>query len=164
MVNRNEWVDDLQKNISDLIGRSPAADIERNVRAFMTQTFSRLDLVTREEFDIQAQLLEKALHRITALESRLNQLEGRHPPASVPPEGARQAGPMSAAMRTPPPMEPAASAGPASPVEPASPIQSASSAGATTPVETVTPADPAAPAQPASSIELPPSAKRRDLG
>lgn len=77
MINRNDWVDDFQKNISDLIARSPAADIERNMKAFMTQTFSRLDLVTREEFDIQVQLLDKALLRITALESRLDQLEGR---------------------------------------------------------------------------------------
>ena len=80
MINRSDWVEDFQKNISELIARSPAADIERNMRAFMTQTFSRLDLVTREEFDVQAQLLEKALQRITALESRVSQLEGRHAP------------------------------------------------------------------------------------
>ena len=85
MVNRNEWVEDFQKNISELIARSPAADIERNMKAFMTQTFSRLDLVTREEFDIQAQLLEKALQRITALESRLDQLEGRRPASAAAP-------------------------------------------------------------------------------
>jgi len=86
MINRNDWVEDFQKNISDLIARSPAADIERNMKAFMTQTFSRLDLVTREEFDIQAQLLEQALKRITALESRLDLLEGRRPgdPATSP--------------------------------------------------------------------------------
>lgn len=96
MINRNEWVEDFQKNISELIARSPAADIERNMKAFMAQTFSRLDLVTREEFDIQAQLLEKALQRITALESRLDQLEGRRPvgataPTPDDPTGARDA-------------------------------------------------------------------------
>ena len=80
MINRNDWVDDFQKNISELIARSPAADIERNMKAFMSQTFSRLDLVTREEFDLQVQLLERALARITALESRLSQLEDRQPP------------------------------------------------------------------------------------
>lgn len=82
MINRNEWVEDFQRNISELIARSPAADIERNIKAFMAQAFSRMDLVTREEFDIQAQLLERALQRITALESRLDQLEGRHSPAA----------------------------------------------------------------------------------
>lgn len=92
MINRNDWVEDVQKNISDLIARSPAADIERNMKAFMAQTFSRLDLVTREEFDIQAQLLEKALQRITALESRLDQLEGRRAADTAAPAGAPDAG------------------------------------------------------------------------
>lgn len=80
MINRNDWVEDFQKNISDLISRSPAADIERNMKAFMAQTFSRMDLVTREELDIQSQLLERSLQRISALESRLDQLEGKRSP------------------------------------------------------------------------------------
>lgn len=110
MINRSDWVDEFQKNISELIARSPAADIERNVRAFMAQTFSRLDLVTREEFEIQAQLLEKALQRITALESRVSQLEGRQPPgqpaaaAPVEPaiEPAVEPSPSARAPRTQP--------------------------------------------------------------
>lgn len=84
MINRNDWIDDFQKNISELIARSPAADIERNMKAFMAQAFTRMDLVTREEFDVQVQLVEKALLRITALESRLDQLEGRRPDVAPP--------------------------------------------------------------------------------
>lgn len=76
-MTRNDWMDEFQRNLSDLIARSPAADIERNAKAFMAQTFSRLDLVTREEFDIQAQLLERALARVAALEQRLDALEGQ---------------------------------------------------------------------------------------
>lgn len=76
-MNRTDWMNDFQKNVSELIARSPAADIERNVKALMTQTFSKLDLVTREEFDIQAQLLERALARVAALEQRLQALEDR---------------------------------------------------------------------------------------
>ena len=83
MINRSDWMDDFQKNLSEFIAKTPAADIERNMRAFMTQAFSRLDLVTREEFDVQVQLLEKALLRISALESRLDALEGRKPPESA---------------------------------------------------------------------------------
>lgn len=97
MINRNDWVDEFQKNISELIARSPAADIERNIRAFMTQTFSRLDLVTREEFDVQVELLQKALQRITALESRLDQLEGRRPAASQAATGTDAAASAAAA-------------------------------------------------------------------
>lgn len=76
-MNRTDWMNDFQKNVSELIARSPAADIERNVKALMAQTFSKLDLVTREEFDIQAQLLERALARVAALEQRLQALEDR---------------------------------------------------------------------------------------
>lgn len=97
MNTRNQWFDDLQRNVSELIAKSPAADIERNVKAVMAQAFSRMDLVTREEFDVHKQLLERALARITALESRVSVLEGNdvapHPavddplvtPAGVPP-------------------------------------------------------------------------------
>lgn len=75
MVNRSDWLEDLQKNLSNLIANSPAGDIERNVRAMLTQTFSRLDLVTREEFDTQTELLERALNRIAELEIRIKALE-----------------------------------------------------------------------------------------
>lgn len=76
MNTRNDWFEDLQRNISDMIAKSPAGDIERNVRAMMTQTFSRLDLITREEFDIQKELLERLFERVTALELRIQALEG----------------------------------------------------------------------------------------
>lgn len=75
MINRTDWFEDFQKNVSDLIAKSPAADIERNVKAMMAQTFSRLDLITREEFDTQAELLERALARITVLEAKVQTLE-----------------------------------------------------------------------------------------
>lgn len=76
MSNRNDWFDDLQRNVSEMIAKSPAGDIERNVKAMMAQTFSRLDLITREEFDIQKELLERALVRLAALEQRIQALEG----------------------------------------------------------------------------------------
>lgn len=75
MNSRNDWLDDLQRNISELIAKSPAADIERNVKAMMAQTFSRLDLVTREEFDVQKELLERLFERVAALELRIQALE-----------------------------------------------------------------------------------------
>lgn len=76
MNTRNDWFEDLQRNISDMIAKSPAGDIERNVKAMMAQTFSRLDLITREEFDVQNALLERLLERTAALELRIQALEG----------------------------------------------------------------------------------------
>ena len=76
MNTRNDWFDDLQRNVSDMIAKSPAGDIERNVKAMMAQTFSRLDLITREEFDIQKELLERLFERVSVLEQRIRTLEG----------------------------------------------------------------------------------------
>ncbi|HLR82571.1 MAG TPA: accessory factor UbiK family protein [Paenalcaligenes sp.] len=70
-----DWMNELQRGISDLIAKSPAADLEKNVRAMMTQTFARMDLITREEFDTQVALLERALERVQALEDRVAALE-----------------------------------------------------------------------------------------
>lgn len=75
MPNHTEWLEDFQKNMSDLIARSPAADVERNVRAMMAQGFAKMDLITREEFDVQASLLSRAMDRIAALEAKVKDLE-----------------------------------------------------------------------------------------
>lgn len=73
----NALFEEFQKNVSELISKSPAADIERNVKAFMGQAFNRMDLVTREEFDVQAEMLSRAQLRIEALEQQLHTLESR---------------------------------------------------------------------------------------
>ncbi|HMN81493.1 MAG TPA: accessory factor UbiK family protein [Burkholderiaceae bacterium] len=75
---------DLQQRVSELLRASPAADIERNVKALLGQTFQRMDLVTREEFDVQVALLERLRARVTALESRLAELEARGQPPDPP--------------------------------------------------------------------------------
>ncbi|CPI67886.1 Uncharacterized protein conserved in bacteria [Bordetella pertussis] len=77
MNRTQQWMEDLQKNISDMIARSPAADVERNVRAMMTQTFARLDLITREEFEVQVDLLARARTRVDQLSAQVQQLEAR---------------------------------------------------------------------------------------
>lgn len=76
-TNPMQWMEDIQKNISDLIARSPAADVERNVRAMLTQGFSKLDLVTREEFDIQVDLLTRTRAHVDQLAAQLEQMEAR---------------------------------------------------------------------------------------
>ena len=73
----NNFFNDLQDKINQAIESSPAKDIERNVKAMMTQGFSKLDLVTREEFDIQAQVLAKTRAKLDALELRVAELEAK---------------------------------------------------------------------------------------
>ncbi|TWI51022.1 hypothetical protein IP92_00004 [Pseudoduganella flava] len=77
IVDMNTFFNDLQNKINHVIENSPAKDIERNVKAMMTQGFARLDLVTREEFDIQAQVLAKTRARLELLETRLAELEAK---------------------------------------------------------------------------------------
>ncbi|PWF23043.1 accessory factor UbiK family protein [Corticimicrobacter populi] len=77
MKHRTEWFEELQKNVSDLIARSPVADVERNVRGLMTQAFSKLDLVPREDFDIQAELLRRARADLQQLVLRVEVLEAK---------------------------------------------------------------------------------------
>jgi BMFP domain-containing protein YqiC len=73
----NNFFNDLHGKFNEAIENSPAKDIERNVKAMMTQGFSKLDLVTREEFDIQAQVLAKTRAKLDALESRVVELEAK---------------------------------------------------------------------------------------
>lgn len=67
--------EELSSRLSALIAASPAADIEKNARALLSGFFARLDLVSREEFDIQAQVLQRTREKIKALEERIARLE-----------------------------------------------------------------------------------------
>jgi len=71
----HEVFQDIQSKVSDLLKNSPAKDMERNVKAMMTQGFSKFDLVTREEFDTQAQVLTRTRLRLEELERRVAELE-----------------------------------------------------------------------------------------
>jgi hypothetical protein len=58
-MDKPPFFEDLQSKINKAIENSPAKDIEKNVKAMLSQGFAKLDLVTREEFDVQAQVLAK---------------------------------------------------------------------------------------------------------
>ena len=66
---------DMQNKVGDAIRQSPAKDMEKNVRSLMTQGFQKLDLVTREEFDLQTQVLAKTRAKLEELEAKVNALE-----------------------------------------------------------------------------------------
>lgn len=68
-------LEDLGNKISALLANSPAKDIEKNAKAVVSGVLGKLDLVTREEFDIQAQLLARTRERLQALEARVEALE-----------------------------------------------------------------------------------------
>ncbi len=69
--------EDLNQRVADALRNSPAADIEKNLRALLAGWFDRLDLVSREDFDVQKKLLERAQAKLAELEARLAELEAR---------------------------------------------------------------------------------------
>jgi BMFP domain-containing protein YqiC len=68
-------IEDISSKLSSAANSGPAKDIEKNMRALLTQGFAKLDLVTREEFDVQAQVLTRTREKLTALEARVAELE-----------------------------------------------------------------------------------------
>jgi len=77
IMQKANFFDDFQTKINEALENSPAKDIEKNVKAMLTQGFAKLDLVTREEFDIQAQVLAKTREKLEALEARVAELEAQ---------------------------------------------------------------------------------------
>lgn len=69
-----KFFEEINARISEVLAASPAKDIEKNMKAMMMAMFARLDLVTREEFDVQMQLLQRTREKLDALEARLAQV------------------------------------------------------------------------------------------
>ena len=81
-MDKQAFFQDFQQKVSDLLKSSPAADIERNVKALAAQTFNKLELVSREEFDSQMLVLARTRARLEALEAKVAELESKlTPPA-----------------------------------------------------------------------------------
>ena len=68
-------LEEFGAKMNALLANSPARDIEKNAKAMLGGLLGKLDLVTREEFDIQAQLLARTRERLQALEARVEALE-----------------------------------------------------------------------------------------
>ena len=77
---------EMEARMREVFAHSPAADLEKNLRALLSGVFARLDLVTREEFDVQRQVLLRAREKIAQLEAQVSALERRldAPPPSPP--------------------------------------------------------------------------------
>ena len=68
-------IEDISSKLSAVANSSPAKDVEKNMRALLAQGFAKLDLVTREEFDVQTQVLARTREKLAALEARVAELE-----------------------------------------------------------------------------------------
>jgi BMFP domain-containing protein YqiC len=74
-------IEELAAKLATVAANTPAAEIDKNLRALLGTALGRLDLVTREEFDVQCAVLAQARERISELEARVAELEQRAKPA-----------------------------------------------------------------------------------
>ena len=65
----------LTQKLSDILKQSPAKDIEANLKAGLTSMLTKLDMVSREEFDVQSAVLARTREKLALLETRLSELE-----------------------------------------------------------------------------------------
>jgi len=70
-----QFFEDLSIKIRDMMKDTPAGDLEKNLRALLQGAFTKLELVSREEFDVQADVLRHTREKLDLLESKLAQLE-----------------------------------------------------------------------------------------
>ncbi len=76
-MSQTKILEELNARLSQILAGSPAKDLEKNLRALLSGAFSRLNLVTREEFDVQAKVLARTREKLTQLETRIAELEAR---------------------------------------------------------------------------------------
>ena len=69
------FLNDAMGKLGELLKQSPAKDIEQNLKAGVTSMLGKLDMVSREEFDVQTEVLARTRARLEQLEARLAELE-----------------------------------------------------------------------------------------
>ena len=72
-----KFFDEISAKLGEAVANSPAKDVEKNIRALLAQGFAKLDLVTREEFDVQTAVLTRTREQLTALEARVTEMEAQ---------------------------------------------------------------------------------------
>jgi BMFP domain-containing protein YqiC len=76
-MDKTSFLDELQNRVLALLADTPAEDLRKNLKALLNQQFARLELVTRDEFDTQSQVLARTRAKLEALEARVAELEQR---------------------------------------------------------------------------------------
>jgi BMFP domain-containing protein YqiC len=74
---------ELAARLAAMAAANPAKDLEKNMRGMLSSAFTRLELVSREEYDVQTQVLSRAREKLAALEARVAELEA-HAAAAKP--------------------------------------------------------------------------------
>lgn len=79
-MNNPKFLDEISARLNEAAANSPLKDFEKNARALLGQGFAKLDLVTREEFDLQSELLARTRQKLEELEALVAALEAQKKP------------------------------------------------------------------------------------
>ena len=75
MMFNSEKINEISSKINEMIKSSPLADVEKNINALIKGAFTKMELVSREEFDVQTEVLNNAREKLVLLEAKLAELE-----------------------------------------------------------------------------------------
>jgi BMFP domain-containing protein YqiC len=73
----NEKLKEISNKIREIVKDSPLPDIEKNIDALLKGMFTKMELVTREEFDVQTEVLKRTRQKLEELEKKLFEIEAR---------------------------------------------------------------------------------------
>ena len=73
----NEKLNEISNKIREIVKDSPLPDIEKNIDALLKGMFTKMELVTREEFDVQTEVLKRTRQKLEELEKKLSETEAR---------------------------------------------------------------------------------------
>ncbi len=68
----NEKLTEISNKIRQIVKDSPLPDIEKNIDALLKSMFTKMELVTREEFDVQTEVLKRTRQKLEELEKNLS--------------------------------------------------------------------------------------------
>jgi BMFP domain-containing protein YqiC len=70
-----DFAEEISLKIRELVKNSPVDALEKNLNALLQSIFTKLDLVSREEFDVQTQILRQTKEKLAILEKQIEALE-----------------------------------------------------------------------------------------
>jgi len=73
----NEKLNEISNKIREIVKDSPLPDVEKNIDALLKSMFTKMELVTREEFDVQTEVLKRTRQKLEELEKKLSEIETR---------------------------------------------------------------------------------------
>lgn len=74
-MQRNDKVEEISNKIKEIINSTPLTDLDKNLHALIQGIFTKMELVSRDEFEIQAKVLQRTREKLEKLEKTLAQLE-----------------------------------------------------------------------------------------